>query len=65
MVRDGFSEKVTHEVRPEGGDDLVVGSARGRGFRAEGTARAKALPQEGLKRPCVKSLKDVCDWKGE
>lgn len=42
MVREGFSEKVTYEVRPKGREDLVVGVHGEEDSRQ--TARAKALP---------------------
>ena len=59
-----MSEKVTHEVRPKGREDLVVGVHGEEDSRQ--TARAKALPREGLKRPlCQEPQGRLCGWKGE
>lgn len=67
VVREGISEEVTHELRPEDKKELVVQRAWERGFQAEGTAYAKALPQEGINGPRVLEEQrrgGPSSWKG-
>ena len=51
VVREGFPEEVTCELRPEGCEGAVGEQRAGKGIAGRGSAGAKALLQEGLGKP--------------
>ena len=44
---------MTRELRPEGQEGAGCEESTGKRIQAEGTARAKALPHEGINKPSV------------
>lgn len=66
VVKEGFSEEVTRELRPEGQEGANCGEGVGKRIPGSGTAYAKSLPREGLNKPRVfeERQRGLSGWKG-